>query len=214
MWKGIVSAVSLGIALGGGAFWLALAIGGDSPSTVPGKQVAVVLPPPLESLPPTQVKEPSSEPKGPIQKEPAQKEPVRKEPARTKPVRQVPVRKKSVRDEQVQSQPVQEELAGKEQVQEESAVREEPTQETLAPVPASAPAALVEMGTLSLNSSPWAQVTVDGVPMGRTPLTLKLPAGTHHVVLSCSVLPERTHEMQVEIQAGRTVRRTHYFRDL
>lgn len=174
------------------------------PGTEPGDQVVAMLQAPPDSPPQPPVKNPRPEPKEPNRRAPELKEtpkPVPKEPMRKEPVQEKPVRKR------VREEPVQKEL-----VQEET-VQKEPTREPPAPVPPPPPAVPVEIGTLSLNSSPWAHVTIDGEPMGRTPLTLKLPAGMHRVVLSSSVLPERTHEMQVEIQVGRTVKRTHYFKE-
>lgn len=54
-----------------------------------------------------------------------------------------------------------------------------------------------------LATTPWCEVTIDKVAKGTTPLTTKLPAGTHTVVLSNSefhvkrtvtltVLPDQT----------------------
>ena len=39
-------------------------------------------------------------------------------------------------------------------------------------------------GTLLLASSPWCNVKIDGVDKGPTPISVKLPAGKHTVVLS------------------------------
>jgi hypothetical protein len=36
-------------------------------------------------------------------------------------------------------------------------------------------------GTLSINALPWAEVTVDGKPAGRTPVTKTVPAGKHTI---------------------------------
>jgi serine/threonine protein kinase len=51
-----------------------------------------------------------------------------------------------------------------------------------APAPAKAP--LKGDGTLLLASSPWCNVSIDGVNQGPTPISVKLPAGRHTVVLS------------------------------
>jgi serine/threonine protein kinase len=57
-----------------------------------------------------------------------------------------------------------------------------------APPPAAAPAAPAVVapkgdGTLAIATNPWCTVSVDGAPRGQTPLSLKLPAGRHTVVL-------------------------------
>jgi hypothetical protein len=59
---------------------------------------------------------------------------------------------------------------------------------TQAPRPAqeAPPPRLDGEGTLMLASSPWCNVTVDGVTRGTTPLSVKLPAGKHTVVLTNS----------------------------
>jgi hypothetical protein len=46
------------------------------------------------------------------------------------------------------------------------------------------PVKLEGEGTLMLASSPWCNVKIDGVDKGPTPLSIKLPAGKHTVVLS------------------------------
>jgi serine/threonine protein kinase len=72
--------------------------------------------------------------------------------------------------------------------------------------PEAPPPAPVGDGTLVLASSPWCHVSVDGVSHGTTPVTLKLKAGTHTVVVSN---PEfRVHRtLSVEVQEGRTLRK-------
>ncbi|MGZ3443866.1 MAG: PEGA domain-containing protein, partial [Polyangia bacterium] len=47
-----------------------------------------------------------------------------------------------------------------------------------------APVKLEGEGTLLLASSPWCNVKVDGVDKGPTPVSMKLPAGKHTVLLS------------------------------
>jgi hypothetical protein len=77
---------------------------------------------------------------------------------------------------------------------------------SVAPPPV-APAPKVGDGTLVVASSPWCNVTVDGQARGTTPLSVKLKAGSHEVVL---VNPEfkikRT--LSVEVEPGQTVRKS------
>jgi serine/threonine-protein kinase len=47
-----------------------------------------------------------------------------------------------------------------------------------------APVKLEGEGTLLLASSPWCNVKIDGVDKGPTPISVKLPAGKHTVVLT------------------------------
>jgi hypothetical protein len=42
-----------------------------------------------------------------------------------------------------------------------------------------------------IAARPWAVVTIDGKPQGQTPLTLRLPAGRHRVVIEA---PDGTRE--------------------
>jgi serine/threonine protein kinase len=57
------------------------------------------------------------------------------------------------------------------------------------------------MGVLFLTSAPsGSPVSVDGQAQGRTPLTLKLPAGSHHLTLFDGA--QRRHDETVEIDAG------------
>jgi serine/threonine-protein kinase len=59
-------------------------------------------------------------------------------------------------------------------------------------------------GTLRLNSRPWAQVTVDGRPVGNTPQpSLQLSAGKHKLQLSNPQLG-LTKNVSVNIKAGET----------
>lgn len=76
----------------------------------------------------------------------------------------------------------------------------------LAPAPtlSPAPAPAAEFGYLTLDTSPWANVSIGGTSLGQTPVVrAKLPAGTHMVVLSN---PERgiSTTYQVTIQPGKT----------
>ncbi|MFH0902031.1 MAG: hypothetical protein V2A73_15480, partial [Pseudomonadota bacterium] len=66
-----------------------------------------------------------------------------------------------------------------------------------------------EVGWLTADSSPWAEVLVDGKETGRrTPIAnrakIPLPPGTHKVTL---VVGGKRHEFEVVIKAGRT---THF----
>jgi hypothetical protein len=81
-------------------------------------------------------------------------------------------------------------------------------------VPESAPVAPVaapvtarpsaEFGFLTLDTTPWSEVRVDGVSLGQTPIVrAKLPAGPHTVLL---VNGERglSTTYRVTIEAGKT----------
>ena len=70
--------------------------------------------------------------------------------------------------------------------------------------PAAAP--LVGDGTLIVSTTPWVNVTIDGVLKGPTPVSVKLPAGPHTVLLAN---PEFaiTRTLQVQIVPGQIVRK-------
>jgi eukaryotic-like serine/threonine-protein kinase len=71
------------------------------------------------------------------------------------------------------------------------------------PAPAAVPAG---EGTLVVGSSPWCQVTVDGVVRGTTPVNLKLRSGSHTVVLANPEFSiKRT--LSVDIEPNQTVRK-------
>ena len=53
-------------------------------------------------------------------------------------------------------------------------------------------------GELRFNSLPWANVTVDGKPSGRTGRSVKLPTGVHNVVLTTS--DGRVHKMVLTVE--------------
>jgi hypothetical protein len=54
-------------------------------------------------------------------------------------------------------------------------------------------------GVLSLNALPWADVWIDGTPMGTTPLAnLSVPVGPHTVVFRHPTLGERTQNVVVK----------------
>jgi hypothetical protein len=73
------------------------------------------------------------------------------------------------------------------------------------PMQQSAPAGNGKMGTLRINSRPWAQVIVDGRPVGNTPQpNLMLPAGNHKVVLSNPQMG-LTKSFSVTIKTGQMV---------
>jgi len=60
---------------------------------------------------------------------------------------------------------------------------------------------------LSINSSPWAQVLVDGRAVGTTPrVRIRVTAGRHHLLLVRKGF--RTHSAWVIVPAGGTVRLT------
>jgi hypothetical protein len=62
----------------------------------------------------------------------------------------------------------------------------------------------VEFGFLTLDTSPWSQVTVDGASLGQTPIVrAKLSAGPHTLVLVNSERGLST-TYQVTIEAGKT----------
>jgi hypothetical protein len=62
-------------------------------------------------------------------------------------------------------------------------------------------------GSLVIASSPWCEVSVDGVRRGTTPLSVKLKAGAHEVVLVNAEFKIR-RSLAVEIEAGQTVRKS------
>jgi len=62
-------------------------------------------------------------------------------------------------------------------------------------------------GTLVIASSPWCTVTVDGQARGTTPLSLKLKAGAHDVVLAKPEYKIR-RSLSVDIEANQTVRKS------
>ncbi len=74
-----------------------------------------------------------------------------------------------------------------------------------APAPAPAPAApqgATGKGELRINSLPWANMTVDGKPAGRTGRPIELSAGRHSVVLTTS--DGRRHEETLTVRANKT----------
>lgn len=57
-------------------------------------------------------------------------------------------------------------------------------------------------GTLHVNATPWADVTIDGRRMGETPLgNLRLPIGRHDVVFRHPQLGEQAHAVTVTLRA-------------
>jgi hypothetical protein len=81
----------------------------------------------------------------------------------------------------------------------------EPTAHPPAPPPGSAPARPpAEHGYLTLDTTPWSEVRIDGVSLGQTPIVrAKLPAGPHTVVLVNSERGLST-TYQVSIEPGKT----------
>jgi hypothetical protein len=60
------------------------------------------------------------------------------------------------------------------------------------------PTVAIPEGTLSVNALPWADVSIDGRAAGQTPLAnIKLPIGTHEVVLRHPQLGERRQRISV-----------------
>jgi hypothetical protein len=75
------------------------------------------------------------------------------------------------------------------------------------PPPRSEPAPRLDgEGTLMLASSPWCSVSIDGVVKGNTPLSIKLPAGKHTVVLTNPEFKIR-RTLPVSIAPDETVRK-------
>ena len=58
-------------------------------------------------------------------------------------------------------------------------------------------------GTAVIDSNPPGIVTIEGVVRGETPLSLRLPAGTHHVTI---VAGQAARTVLLEIEAGSTTR--------
>ena len=62
-------------------------------------------------------------------------------------------------------------------------------------------------GYLSINSSPWAELSVDGRVVGTTPqVRIRLTPGRHHLLLMRAGF--QTHSAWVDVVAGSTVRLT------
>jgi len=83
-----------------------------------------------------------------------------------------------------------------------------PASPAAAPPPAApAPAKREGQGTLVIASSPWCTVAVDGKPRGTTPLSLKLDAGAHDVVLANPDYKIK-RSLAVDIEPNQTVRKS------
>ena len=83
-------------------------------------------------------------------------------------------------------------------VAEPSDVRESPRQPTPPPR---------LLGYLSINSSPWAELSVDGHVVGNTPqVKIRVTAGRHHLLLARAGF--YAHSAWVNVRAGGTVRLT------
>jgi hypothetical protein len=74
------------------------------------------------------------------------------------------------------------------------------------PAPPSPPAKLEGEGTLVVASSPWCNVSVDGQDRGPTPLSVKLPAGKHTLVLTNAEF-KITRTLPVMILPNETLRK-------
>jgi hypothetical protein len=65
-------------------------------------------------------------------------------------------------------------------------------------------------GTVNLNAQPWAEVTIDGNPVGQTPLAnVQVPIGTHDVIFRHPELGER--RQTVVVRTGEPIRVTASF---
>ena len=73
-----------------------------------------------------------------------------------------------------------------------------------------APVKLEGEGTLLLASSPWCNVRIDGVDKGPTPLSVKLPAGKHTVVLTNPEF-KISRTLPVMIMPNETIRKRYDF---
>ena len=61
-------------------------------------------------------------------------------------------------------------------------------------------------GTLALNAVPWAEVFVDGRPVGETPIgSIQVPVGTHEIVFRHPELGESRHTVTVTTSAAAKV---------
>jgi serine/threonine-protein kinase len=61
-------------------------------------------------------------------------------------------------------------------------------------------------GSVSLNARPWAQVWIDGAPVGETPLVnMAVPLGEHEVVFRHPQLGERRQKAIVRAGAATQV---------
>jgi tetratricopeptide (TPR) repeat protein len=59
------------------------------------------------------------------------------------------------------------------------------------------------LGTAVVDSNPPGLVTIEGVVRGQTPLSLRLPAGTHAITITAG---QATRSVSLEIEAGATVK--------
>jgi serine/threonine-protein kinase len=72
------------------------------------------------------------------------------------------------------------------------------------PAPLAPTRAVVEYGFLTLDTTPWSHVSVDGSPLGQTPIVrARLPAGLHTLTLANGERGIAT-TYQVSIEAGKT----------
>jgi len=64
-----------------------------------------------------------------------------------------------------------------------------------------------EPGRLKINLLPWARVSLDGQPLGSTPIDLEVPAGRHQVLLENPDL-DRREARAVQVAPGQETRIT------
>ncbi len=95
--------------------------------------------------------------------------------------------------------------AGKGVVRHKEAVGRTPAA-ALSPSAPAAPVVRDGEGTLVVASSPWCNVAVDGQPRGTTPVSVKLKAGEHEVVLTNAEFHIR-RALSVEIEPNQVVRK-------
>lgn len=89
----------------------------------------------------------------------------------------------------------------------ETDFRTEPATPPTPPLPKPRAVAETAPSYLSINSSPWAELSVDGHFMGNTPqIRIRVMPGRHHLLLAREGF--RTHSAWVDVPAGRTVRLT------
>ena len=77
------------------------------------------------------------------------------------------------------------------------------------PEPTPAPVAAGPPGTLKANSVPWSKVTIDGKPVGNSPLkSHSLPPGDHRVTFDCGACdPPQSKTVVVSIKSGEETRK-------
>jgi hypothetical protein len=81
-----------------------------------------------------------------------------------------------------------------------------PVVEHREPVKPEAPVRMEGEGTLVIASSPWCNVSIDGVNKGPTPVSAKLPAGKHVVLLTNPEF-KISRTLPVTVMPGETLRK-------